>query len=165
MRLGVYSDLVYRLDGDRLSTDLSFILFVAGLASRVDELVIFGRLHPEAGRNPYVLPRERVRFVALPHYPRVTAIGAMARGVAGARRAFAGELDRLDAVWLFGPHPLALEFARLARRRKVPVFLGVRQDFPRYIASRLPSRRWLWAVPIAHALEQAFRTLARGLPT
>jgi glycosyltransferase involved in cell wall biosynthesis len=165
MRLGVYSDLVYRFDGDTLSTDLSFILFVAGLASRVDELVIFGRLHPTPGRSPYAVPRSQVRFVPLPHYPRVTSIGGMARSMAGARRAFAGELDRLDAVWLFGPHPLALEFARLALRRKVPVFLGVRQDFPRYIASRLPSRRWLWAVPVAHALEQAFRTLARRLPT
>jgi glycosyltransferase involved in cell wall biosynthesis len=164
MRLGVYSDLVYRADDDGLSTDLSFILFVAGLTSRVDELVVFGRRDPVPGRTLYALPPD-VRFVPLPHYDRVTDLGGLTRSVSGARRAFAGELERLDAVWLFGPHPLALEFARMARRRGVRVFLGVRQDFPRYIGSRLPSRGWAWAVPVAHVLEQLFRGLARRLPT
>jgi glycosyltransferase involved in cell wall biosynthesis len=41
----------------------------------------------------------------------------------------------------------------------------VRQDYPRYIAGRLPSRRWRWAVPAARALDGAFRLLARRVPT
>ena len=161
----MYTDLVYRAEGETLTTDLSFIVFVTSIAPRVGEVVLFGRLDPKPGRSHYELPREGVRLVPLPHYPRVTSIGPLLRSVRRARAAFSAELDRLDAVWLFGPHPLALEFARIARRRGKTVFLGIRQDFPKYIAGRLPSRGWLWAVPVAHALEQAFRRLSRTAPT
>jgi len=164
VRLGIYADLVYRADDGGLSTDRAFILFITALAERIDELVVFGRLDPKSGRAPYALPG-RIRFVALPHYARVTSIGALLGGIAGARRTFAAELEQLDAVWVFGPHPVALEFVRLARARRVPVVLGIRQDFPAYIARRLPSRRWLWAIPAAHALDHVFRLLARRLPT
>ena len=165
LRLGVYTDLIYRGDGDALSTYLSFILFVTALAEHVDELVLFGRLDPRPGRSPYELPPEGVRLVPLPHYPRVTNVVRVATSAAEARRRFAAELGALDAVWLFGPHPLSLGFARLALRRNVPVFLGIRQQFPRYIGSRLPSRAWSWALPVAHALEFAFLRLARRCPT
>ena len=164
MRLGVYADLVYRRDGDVVSTDLSFVLFVAALAEHLDELVVFGRLDPAPGAAPYALP-SNVRFVALPHYGSVRDVPGVVRSLRGARTAFAAGLDRLDAVWLFGPHPVASAFARVARRRGVDVFLGVRQDFPQYIAGRLPSRAFAWAVPVAHALERDFRRLARRAPT
>ena len=64
MRLGIYADLAYRADNDGVSTDRAFILFIAALAKRVDELVLFGRLDPRPGRAPYVLP-ERIRFSSL----------------------------------------------------------------------------------------------------
>jgi glycosyltransferase involved in cell wall biosynthesis len=88
--------------------------------------------------------------------------------VRSARRScalFAAELERLDAVWIFGPHPLALAFARIARRRGVPLFLGVRQDYPQYIAGRLPGPAWRWAVTAARLLDRGFRRLAREAPT
>jgi glycosyltransferase involved in cell wall biosynthesis len=103
--------------------------------------------------------------VPLPHYPRTSDLPGVARALGASRRAFAAELDRLDAVWLFGPHPLAIVFARAARARGVPVFLGVRQDFVRYIGNRLPGRAWSWAVPLARVLDRAFRRLARSCPT
>ena len=138
--------------------------FVAGLTDRLAQLVVFGRLAPEPGSEPYELPEE-ARFVALPDYPSLTALLALGRSVRRARAAFAEELPRLDAVWLFGPHPLSLAFARLARRRGTPVFLGIRQDFPRYVAGRLPGRAWLPVLPAAHLLEAAFRRLGRTAPT
>jgi glycosyltransferase involved in cell wall biosynthesis len=165
LRLGVYSDLKYRRDEDGLSTDRAFIRFVTSLPPRVDEVVVFGRLDPERGRYPYALPREHVRFVPLPFYPKVTALRGL---IAAARRSaaiFRSELDRLDAVWIFGPHPLADRFARIARRHGTPLVLGVRQDYPSYIGNRLPGPLWAWAVPVAHALERSFRRLARSVPT
>ena len=164
MRLGVFADLVYRRDGGTLSTDRAFVLFVTSLAPRVGELVVFGRLHPEPGRSFYELPREHVRFVPLPHYPRVTDLRGVVRAARRARATFVRELPHLDAVWIFGPHPLSLLFVLAALRRRKRVFLGVRQELPSYIAHRLPSRRWLWAVPVAHALEQAWRLLSRRAP-
>jgi glycosyltransferase involved in cell wall biosynthesis len=75
------------------------------------------------------------------------------------------ELEWLDALWLFGPHPLALLFARAARARGTPVFLGVRQDLLRYANARTSGLRRAWALPAAFVLEHAFRRLARRVPT
>ncbi len=164
MRLGVYSDLLYRSDGERIWTHQAFIRFVTSLPPRVSELVIFGRVDPAPARSHYPLP-ESVRFVPLPHYARVTSVTGQLRALRRTRDAFAAELDRLDAVWIFGPHPIAVALALTARRHGTPLALGVRQDYPMYIASRLPSRKWAWAVAAAHALEATFRRLARTSPT
>lgn len=165
MRLGVYADLVYRQEAGTLSNNRAFIRFVTALPPHVGEVVLFGRLDPEPGRSAYVIPSDGVRFVPLPFYPRVTDVAGVVRAARRSCATFADELARLDAVWIFGPHPLALAFAAVARRRGTPVFLGVRQDYPRYIAGRLPGRSWAWAVPVARLLELAFRRLARSAPT
>lgn len=164
MRLGVYTDVVYRVDGDGIWTDRAFMRFITSLPPRVSDVVLFGRLDPEPGRAPYPLP-DPVRLVALPHYPSYYDVAAMVRAIRASMAAFAAELDRVDAVWVFGPHPLAQIFALLARRHGKPVALGVRQDYPQYIGNRLPSRRWVWAIPVAHGLERTFRLLARRMPT
>jgi glycosyltransferase involved in cell wall biosynthesis len=165
VRLGVYSDLVYHSDGESISTDRSFIRFISALAAYVDELVIFGRLDPAPGRDLYVLPREGVRFVPLPHYRSVFSVVQLTGAIPRSCRVFVRELQQLDAVWVFGPAPLAVLFARIARRHRVRLFLGVRQDYPRYIGNRLPSRRWIWALGAAHVLDLAFRRIARRAPT
>jgi glycosyltransferase involved in cell wall biosynthesis len=165
VRLGVYSDLRYRSEGGRLYTHQAFVRFVTALPPRVDEVVLFGRLDPEPSTSHYTLPSDGVRFVALPHYPSVTAVAAQLRTVREAQRIFASELDRLDAVWIFGPHPMALALATTARRHRTPLILGVRQDYPAYIRARLPSAAWGWAIPAAHALEASFRLLSRSAPT
>lgn len=164
LRLGVYSDLVYRRDGDVLSTRRAFIRFVTALAPHVEELVLFGRLDPQPGRFDYELPARHVRLAPLPHYENARRLFQMARAMRGSLRAFRAELPGLDAVWVFGPQPLAIAFALVARRRGVPVVLGVRQDYPAYIEGRLPSRRWAWAVPVARLLDGAFRRLGRRSP-
>ena len=165
MRLGIYSDLVYRSDGETFSTDRSFIRFITALTAHTEELVLFGRLDPVPGRADYPLPKKGIRFVAFPHYRSVFAVGRMIAATPRSCRIFARELKRLDCVWVFGPAPLAVLLARIARRRRVPLFLGVRQDYPRYVDSRLPSRLWIWASGVARVLDFAFRRLARRCPT
>lgn len=158
-------DIVYRADAERVYTDQAVIHFATNLAGPDHPVTLFGRLDPAGGSAPYPVASRHVRVVPLPHYPNLTALRGLLAAVRGSGRTFAGELERLDAVWLFGPHPLALLFAIIARRRGVPVFLGVRQDFPAYIRHRLPSRRWLWTLPMAHALEWAWRLLSTRTPT
>jgi glycosyltransferase involved in cell wall biosynthesis len=166
MRLGVYADLRYWRDPEgRLATNRSFIRFVTSLPPRVEEVVVFGRLSPEVQEMPYPLDTAGVRFVALPWYSSYFSVATTVRGLAGSARGFWRELEDLDAVWLFGPHPPAQLFALLAFARHVPVFLGVRQDYPKYIGNRLPSRRWLWALAAAHALDRSFRLMSRRAPT
>lgn len=164
LRVGVYADLVYRRDGDRLGTDRAFILFVCGLAERVNELVLFGRLAPDAAPAPYVIP-DGIRHIAFPHYSSVRDLGGVVRSLRGSVGAFRRALPELDVVWLFGPYPVSIVLALMARRARVPLVLGVRQDFPEYVRNRLPSSRWAWAVPVARGLELVFRLLARRAPT
>jgi len=165
MRLGVYSEQLYQSDGDTVYTHRAFIRFVTALPPRVEEVVVFGRLDPTPATGPYALPKDGVRFVPLPYYPNVRAIGGLVRAVRRAAKVFATELEELDAVWIFGPHPLAVLFARIAQRRGTPLILGVRQDYPAYIGNRLPGRLWAWAVPVAHGLERVFRLHSRRSPT
>jgi glycosyltransferase involved in cell wall biosynthesis len=165
MRLGVYSEQLYKSEGDTVYTHRAFIRFVTALPPRVDEVVVFGRLDPTPATGPYSLPTDGVRFVPLPYYPNVRAVGGLVRALRQAVNVFATELEELDAVWIFGPHPLAVLFARIAQRRGTPLILGVRQDYPTYIGNRLPGRLWAWAVPVAHVLERVFRLHARRSPT
>ena len=165
MRLGIYSDLTYRRAPDgAISTNRAFIRFVTALPPRAD-VVIVGRLDPEPGSGPYPLPERGVRFVPLPHYRRITSVGPMLRVTRASCRAFARMLDDVDAVWVFGPQPLAVAFAVIARRRGTPLVLGVRQEYVEYIRNRLPSRWWSWALGAAWTLERVFRLLARRAPT
>jgi len=164
MRLGIYTDTLYWTDGESLGNSRAFTRFLTSLPPRVDEVVLFGRLAPAPGRAEYSLSTSGVRFVALPHYPRVRAVIQMARAARRSAAVFRDELADLDAVWIFGPHPMALLFAAIARRRGVPLVLGVRQDYPRYVAGRLPGPAWAWAVPAARALDAGFRRLARRAP-
>lgn len=165
MRVGVYSDLVYRQDEDGLSNNQSFIRFVTSLPPRADEVVLFGRLDPQPGRSTYAIPGDGVRLVGLPYYRRATEVRAVMRSVRGSCARFAAELSKVDVVLVFGPQPLSMAFAAIAARRGVPLVLGVRHDYPRYISGRLPSRWWSWAVPVAGAMDLAFRLLARRAPT
>src|SRR5436190_2038171 len=66
LRLAVYTDDLYRRDGESIYSDLAFSLFLGGLAQFVDRLTVVGRLHPEPGRGPHELPAG-ADFVALPY--------------------------------------------------------------------------------------------------
>lgn len=165
MRLGVFYDMPYRRDGDVISADVPVIRFVTSLPPRVDEVVLFGRLDPVPGTFTYELPRERVRLVPLPFYPSIFALPAMLRALPASVRRFLAELPNVDAVWIFGPNPLSLVLALVALAKRKQVFLGVRQDYPEYIAARLPSPRWRWALPAASLFERLFRLIARRVPT
>ncbi|HEX6712535.1 MAG TPA: glycosyltransferase [Thermoleophilaceae bacterium] len=162
MRVGVYSDMVFRRDGERVSTDKAFIRLVTALAGQAGEVVVFGRLDPTPGRAPYRVTGGNVRFVALPHYPRVTHVHAVAASLPRAAKTFGDELAGLDAAVVFGPHPVALAFALMTKRARVPLVLGVRHDYPEYLRHRLPG--WRPAVQVARALDWAFLRLARTTP-
>lgn len=158
MRLAVYTDYVYRREGDAVYAERAFALFLAALAEHVERLVIVGRLDPRPGSSHYRLP-DAVEFVPLPHYPSLVdvrrSVPAMVRSVGRFWRV----LRDVDTAWLLGPYLLSVVFAGLtvARRRKVA--LGVRQDTPRYARSRHPDRRWVHRA--ADLLDWAYRTIAR----
>ena len=159
-------DFVYRQDAaGGLTVDQPVVRYVTALAPRVGELVLFGRLDTESEPAPYPVPTDGTRLVPLPHYRSIADLRALIGALRASCRRFAESVESLDAVWLFGPHPLSICFARIAKRSGVPVVLGVRQDFPSYIRGRTARRNRIWAMPIAWVHEAAFRMLARKTPT
>jgi glycosyltransferase involved in cell wall biosynthesis len=165
VRLGVFYDLPYRSDGENFSADLPIVRFLTNLPPRVEEIVLFGRLNPDPGTGAYALPAQQVRLVPLPYYPSIFDLRRLVAALPGSCRRFSRELGRVDAVWLFGPNPLAILFALIALARRKQVFLGVRQDYPEYIGARLPGPGWRWALPIANLMEHVFRLISRRAPT
>jgi hypothetical protein len=58
-RLGFYSEVPYRRDEGGFSTHGPFIRCVLALRPHFDALVLIGRVDPEPGREPYVVPELR----------------------------------------------------------------------------------------------------------
>jgi glycosyltransferase involved in cell wall biosynthesis len=158
LRVAVYLEQAYRSDGDAVYSDRSFSVFLDRLAEEVDELVLLGRLDPKNGRGNYRLS-DRIHFVALPYYPSAANAGPVARAAGQSLRRFWHTLDRVDVVWLLGPHGLCLPFAALAAARRKRVVLGVRQELRSYIRGRRPRGRFVQA--LASAMEGLFRLAAR----
>lgn len=156
---------MYHDDGSTLSVDQAVVNFITGLAPLVGEIVLFGRRRLGSEPAPYPIPTDGVRFVALPDYQSVRHVGAMTRSARETQTIMTRTLPTVDVLLIFGPHPLSISFAMAARRRGIPVVLGVRQDFPRYIAGRVSRRDRVWAVPVAALHEAAFRALSRTTPT
>lgn len=161
MRLAVYTDYVYRRDGDALFAERAFALFLAAVGELLDELVLVGRLSPEPGRTHYRLP-PGIELVGLPHHgglvgsPRATT-----RALLGSIKPVWDLLPRVDAIWLLGPHPLVPILGALAMLRHRPFAIGVRQDTPRYVRQRHPrSRLAWWAADLLTGLNLAMARLA-----
>lgn len=162
MRAAVYIDQAFWREGDEVFAARSFVLFIGKVAEHFDELTVAARLSPTASSSHYRLPPP-ARFCPLPHYGSASAPLQVLRAARESIARFDRLLEEVDVVWLLGPHPFALLFARMARRRGKRVLLGVRQDLPRYVANRHPDRTDLKLV--ARGLDAAFRQLARSCPT
>jgi glycosyltransferase involved in cell wall biosynthesis len=166
-RLGVYVDAVYQLadagQGRRISTDRSFLLFVSEVGDRFDALVVFGRTVPGGDAAEYVLP-DGVELVALPHYSNLRQITEVLTGLGGTAVGFWRGLARVDVVWAFGPHPLAVLLICLAVARRKRVVLGVRQNSVDLYSTRIRGWKRVPAVAIVRVLDGFYRLLARHLP-
>jgi glycosyltransferase involved in cell wall biosynthesis len=161
MRLVAYTDYVYRRQDGALYAQRAFALFLARIGAHVDSLTLAGRLDPEPGEWHYRLPGD-VQIAPLPHYP---ALSQPLRALPGILRALRGiwrSLDQADAVWVLGPYPTSFLFVAVAALRRRRIYLGVRQDWPVYVANRHPGNRPLLA--LAHAMEAGWRALARRYP-
>ena len=171
-RLGIYIDTVHRVfesqEGPRIATDpadFAFVgIFLPTVGSRVGSLLLFGRTHPGELGEYVPLPPE-VDLVELPHYGDLRQLPSVARAFVGTAKSFWKGLERVDTVWIFGPHPFGLMFALMAGLRRKEIVLGVRQDTMAYFRSRLPSRRWAPLLLGAHVLDASYRLLSRRVKT
>jgi glycosyltransferase involved in cell wall biosynthesis len=163
-RLGIYVDDVFHLDdAARVSTDRAFVLFACEVARHFERAVLFGRTVRSGAPSDYTLARP-VELVALPHYPSLRHAGAVACAAGATVRAMWCGLERVDVVWVFGPHPFALVLVALALLRRKRVVLGVRQDTREYFRSRAgDGRSRLLTLAATALLDRAYRLLGRRL--
>jgi glycosyltransferase involved in cell wall biosynthesis len=165
-RMGIYAENLYRRDGARVYTiqeAFAFMLFATELRRHARSLVLFGREAPADVPAEHLLP-EGVELAALPYYPSLRSVPAVVRGLVQTAGAVWRGLDRVDAIWVFGPHPVGLVVVLLALARRKRVVLAVRQDTLAYFRSRLPGRGWTPALLAVRALDLAWRGLARVVP-
>jgi glycosyltransferase involved in cell wall biosynthesis len=159
LRLAVFCDFSYRRDGDLITAERPFSLFLEEVARHFAAVTLIGRLDPTSARFPYAL--HGVELAPLPHYSSGADLGAVMRALPAAVWRFWRLLDRVDVVWVFGPNPPhALVFALLALVRRKRLALGVRQQLPRLIRHRHPRRPHVWLA--AWVLERLFRLLGRA---
>jgi glycosyltransferase involved in cell wall biosynthesis len=171
MRLGIFAEGLYRRvetpEGERIagiSAAHAFLLFASEVGLHFGRVALLGRSARRDVPTEYLLP-PGVELIELPYYASLRHLVQLARAAGGTvNRTWRG-LEKLDAVWVWGPHPvgyLAVFLALLRRRR---VILGVRQDTPRYFRSRMPGRRWAPALTVVWAMDLGWRLLARRLRT
>jgi glycosyltransferase involved in cell wall biosynthesis len=164
---GVYLDDVYLVvrtaEGDQVSTDRSFLLFVLEVGKAFQRRVLFGRAVPAGEPAEYVMPQD-VELVELPHYESLRRFFEVLPTVAGTSRAFWRGLARVDTLWVFGPHPFAVLLAVMGIVRGKRVVLGVRQHSVRLYEARVTGWRRIPSLAAVRAVDLAYRLLARRLP-
>lgn len=160
MRLAVYTDYVYRRVDGVIYAERAFALFLAALGPHVERLTLIGRLAPD-GEARYALP-SGLELAPLQHYGSLANPAAAIRSLVGSLRQMWRALDDIDVLWALGPYPHAIVLVVLARIRRRPVVLGVRQDWPSYVRMRHPGRRGMHLA--ADVMEWAWMRLARRLP-
>jgi glycosyltransferase involved in cell wall biosynthesis len=171
-RLGVYQEAPFRVvtvdGGERRiaadPADAPFFRFVSEVAGRFDEYAVFARvIGGDEDAEAHLLLPPNARLLQLPDYGGLTQLPSL-RCLARTTRAFWRGLDRVDAVWTFGPQPFELLLVALAVARRKRVILGVRQDTPAYYRARAggrPSRVLLGAIDTLDAIH---RLVAWRLP-
>jgi glycosyltransferase involved in cell wall biosynthesis len=172
-RLGIYVDGPYRVvetpDGPRVApdpADFPFLTFACTVGADFDSTVVFGRAtdSEEAETTELLLP-PGVTMAALPPYESLHRIGQVAGAATGTMRGFWRGLSRVDAVWVFGPHPFSFILVACALLRRKDVVLGVRQDTKAYYRQRLPSARWRPTLLGALGLDIGYRAMSRLVRT
>ncbi|MFZ1993751.1 MAG: glycosyltransferase [Solirubrobacteraceae bacterium] len=157
-RLAVFCDFSYRRDGDLITAELPFSLFLEALARHFRAVTLIGRLDPTGTRFDYEM--RNIELAPLPYYASGADLSAVTRALPAAVGRFWAVLARVDVVWVLGPNPPhAIVFALLALARRKRLVLGVRQQLPRLIRHRHPGRPHVWLA--AWVLEQIFRLLGR----
>ncbi len=167
LRLAVYVDAVFRRQGDRLYADkdgFPIMFFVAEVGQRFSQTTVVARTVSAGAGTEFELPAG-LGLTPLPYYESLRRLGAVLRSTGGTLIGMWRGLANVDAVWVFGPHPLAVALILLAVVRRRRVVLGVRQDTMGYFRARLPGRGWVPLLAPLWLVDRGFRLLARHFPT
>lgn len=163
----MYIDAVYQRtyvdSGELISTDRSFLLFVAAVGRSFDRLVLLGRTTASDEPAEYVMPQE-VELIPLPHYSNLRQSWQVLRAVGGTITGFHRGLREADVFWIFGPHPFSVVLAAMALVRRKRVVLGVRQNSIVLYRARLKGWQRIPGLAAVHVVDALFRLFGRRTP-
>lgn len=170
-RLGIFAEGLYRSvdtpEGRRvagISAVHAFLLFASEVGLQFGRVLLLGRGARREIPADYLLP-PGVELLELPYYASLRRLFQLGRATGGTvTRTWRG-LGQVDAIWVWGPHPVGYVVVLLALLRRRRVVLGVRQDTPRYFRSRMTDRKWAPAMALVWAMDLGWRLLARRLRT
>lgn len=161
-RLLLFTDQIYRRQGDRVTADRAFLLFIQALIPAFDRIVFLGRVDPEPGEAPYLCaPHPRFSFRELPYYPSLHSVRPLLKSIVKGVRAAWAAVGESDAVMLGIPNPWALLLWAAGRLRRRPVIFLVRQDLGSRVRLRSPGMRRALAMGAVRVLEALFVFLSR----
>jgi glycosyltransferase involved in cell wall biosynthesis len=163
VKLAFFVDQIFWYDGEVYSSDEAYTLFPIAFAGAFDEVVLIGRLAPEPGRKPYVLPAPAVTLCPLPYYPSVFASWQQGPHLwRQVRQQIEQQAGEWDVVLISGPNPLGQYIAQLCINLGRPVALVVRQNLVPQLRFAQRGVKQVLSVGMALWLEWRFRRLARG---
>jgi glycosyltransferase involved in cell wall biosynthesis len=146
--------------------DFPFLTFACTVGANFDSTIVFGRdTGSDEGESNELLLPPGVAMAALPPYESLHRIGQVVGAAMGTMRGLWRGLSRVDAVWVFGPHPFSFILVAFGLVRRKGVVLGVRQDTRAYYRQRMPNARWRPALIAASGLDLGYRFLSRFVQT
>jgi len=163
MKLAFFVDQIFWQDGQIYSSDEAYTLFPISFRSAFSEVILIGRLAPEAGCKPYKLPTPTVTLCPLPYYSSVFASwkqGPYLRRQI--RHIIETNAHTWDIVLICGPNPVGEYIANLCIELGKPVALVVRQNLVPQVRFANRGVKRMVGVGIAMWLEWRFRRLAHN---
>ncbi len=163
--LAVYTDAVFTSIDDDYYAAETIVVFSADLRNRFSSLTLVGRQSTPGAQThsaKYML-RSDIDVVGLPSYSNLKEPLGVAKAAGASVRRFWKVLDHVDAVWLHGPHPLAILFSLVAIVRRRHLVLGVRQNLPAHQRARHPGCHAIYGAAVT--LEALWRIIAWRRPT
>jgi glycosyltransferase involved in cell wall biosynthesis len=142
----------------------AFLRFAGEVGRHADRWLVFGRAAPRERATEHPVPGA-ADLVELPYYHDLGRLGEVLRAARRTLLAMWRGLERVDTVWVFGPHPFSLALVAMALVRRKRTVLGVRQDTMRYFRARLRNRSAAPLLALVWALDVTYRMLSRRLST
>ena len=163
MKLAVFSGQYFWFDGKYYSTNEAFVKFVSSLSRHFEKIVFCDAVIEEKETKAYRLDPRNTEVCRLPYFSVYSFWKNLLVTYPKIYRTIGENLDQWDLVWLSAvPHPVALLFAYVCKKKGTPFFLGVRQNLMEQVRHRNTGIRRHFGLAAVVVLDYFFRRLSRN---
>lgn len=166
MKLGVFINQDFYIDGMSIRTTLSFIKFIESFSTHFEQIIIFApSQNLETNDRAVYKCSDVISLCSLPYYEDVRDLfKRLPFMIKETSEKMKPQIENCDVIWIVGPHPLALLAYRLAKKAKVPIFMHIRGNILEDIKVRFKGKKYLFAKAYAYALHYNNIFLCKRMP-